>query len=127
MIGLTIGLLTSAHFLGDYFLQKALQKVLKKWEIRYTKSGWQLWGHCLTYLVFFIPIFWFLRLNWAWLFWLFLGHALVDVEIKNFKFKRSYSGNYFQRLLKLDTALFLDQGLHFLFLVPLFFQVISKW
>ena len=127
MVELTIVLvatLVGAHFLGDYLLQIFLQKVLGRLKIRYTKSGWQLWGHCLTYLVFFIPIFWLFAINWMWLLWLFLGHVGVDAVMKNFKSKRSYPGSYFQRLIKLDPALILDQGLHFVFLSPLILHTI---
>lgn len=108
-----------AHFLGDYVLQKGLQEILKIFGIEYTKFGsWQIWAHCAIYLLFFIPIFWFFKISFLWLVFLFLAHLVVDTQVEKVKVKRSYRDlSYLKRLLKFDLGLILDQGLHFLCLL----------
>lgn len=118
-------LLLVSHFLGDYFLQIALRKILKVFRIKYAKfSSWQILAHCSTYLLFFIPIFWFFEMSWFWLVFLFLAHWIVDSQTKKIKVKRSYKDlNYLKRLLKFDLGIILDQGLHFLCLL----LILSVW
>lgn len=111
--------LVFAHFLGDYFLQAIFQKVLGFFGIKYTKFGnWQIWVHCGTYLIFFIPVFWIFGANWLWLIFLFLSHLIIDTQVEKIKVKRSYRDlSYVKRLVKLDVGLIVDQGLHFLCLL----------
>jgi len=114
LVGLVI-----AHFLGDYFLQRLLQKSLGLFGIKYTKFGsWQIWAHCGAYLLFFIPIFWVFGINWLWLIFLFFSHLIIDIQVEKIKVERSYRDmSYIKRLLKLDAGLIIDQGLHFLCLL----------
>jgi len=117
LVGLVV-----AHFLGDYVLQIVLQKVLRIFGIRYTKFGnWQIWAHCGTYLLFFIPIFWIFQISWLWLIFLFFAHLVIDSQIEKIKVKRSYQNlGYIRRLLKLDMGLIADQGLHLVCLLIIF-------
>jgi len=106
--------LIAAHFLGDYVLQIVLQKILRMFGVKYTKFGsWQIWAHCIAYLLFFVPVFWIFQINWLWLIFLFFAHLIVDSQVEKIKTKRSYRDlGYMKRLLKLDVGLIADQGLH---------------
>lgn len=111
---LTLAVLIVTHFLGDHFLQIFLQKILGFFRIKYTKFGnWQIWVHCVLYLLPFIPVFWFFQIAWPWLIFLFFSHLIIDSQVQRIKAKRSYKDmNYLKRLLKLDLGLIADQGLH---------------
>lgn len=71
----------AAHLFDDYTIQIQLQKTLKACGIKYEKRGWRkpgLWLHCFTYLFAFIPIFWWMGINYWWLALIFISHLLID-------------------------------------------------
>jgi hypothetical protein len=120
-----LALLVVAHFAGDFFLQILLQKILILLKIRYTKSFWQLQLHCLLYLVPFVPVFWFLKIDWVLLFPLFITHVLVDGGLmKDLKARNKRANmSYIKRLMTLDPVLVLDQGLY----LSVIFTIFIVW
>ena len=117
-----------AHFVGDFFLKILLQKILKLFGMFYSKSGWQLWMHCILYVIPFTPVFYFFQIEWVFIPVLFLTHLIVDggmmKEIKT-KNKRKNMG-YLKRLISGDPVLIADQGLHLMFVVGVFVDWVMK-
>ena len=118
---LLVASLIFAHFFGDYFLQRVLQKFLRAFDVKYTKTGWQMLAHCALYLTLFPVIFWIFKIQWAWFALLFASHLIIDSVLLNVKENNRYKGmSYLKRLMKLDPVLAYDQLSHLLFVFVIF-------
>ena len=87
-----VGLIFLAiHFLDDYFLQIFFSKIFEKLNVNYSKRNWQgLSFHCLCYIIGFVPVFWWLHINFLWLILLFGLHYLIDGYLRFWKNTDSY-------------------------------------
>ena len=104
MIELYIILLLT-HLLSDFFFQPPSWAVKKKKNIKYRIY------HCLQYIILFIPVLYFLKINFIWLIWLFFTHLFIDsINFQNFWAEKD-SPEY--------LGLIRDQILHLLALLPL--------
>jgi len=107
----TISILIITHFISDWFFQLDEWAIKKKTQFKY------LLYHCIQYTMIFIPVFFFLKINFLWLIWIFLSHLLID----NYVFVNSWN-KYVRRSKKTPPDFVLvtqDQILHILALIPI--------
>jgi hypothetical protein len=65
-------ILVVAHLIIDFIFQR-------QWEAKRKNKTWlALALHCLIYTIGFIPVFWFLKISFWWLFLLFISHFIID-------------------------------------------------
>ncbi len=107
-------ILIIAHLIMDFIFQR-------KWEAtRKNKEIPALGFHCFVYTIGFVPVFWFLKISFYWLFLLFISHFIIDNQkivrwtLEKFKGYKQTKTNQ-----SLWTLLFLgvDQTLHFIVLL----------
>jgi len=97
------------HFLADLF---------SHW-MEKERGGFLLILHSFLYTLFFIPIFWFLGINYLWLITIFGSHLIIDSQGKHLLWvvkkilARSMAGEEMKKII----ALGLDQVLHLLVLL----------
>jgi len=100
------------HFISDWFFQ------IHSWAVEKTKNYKARLLHCLQYTVFFIPVFYFLNINYSWLLWIFGTHFLIDDR----KFLIWWNKSIKRAQNPLDWIIIVqDQVLHILVLVPLLY------
>ena len=106
---------TLTHGLGDFLSHK------------WRREGRVIVLHCLVYTVFYIPLFWWLDINYWWLVLLFLSHLVIDTNGERILslLKMSAKAEKNEKLLRF-IVFGMDQLLHLLmlFIIALFvFQV----
>ncbi|MEM2089840.1 MAG: DUF3307 domain-containing protein [Candidatus Pacearchaeota archaeon] len=69
-------ILVFTHFFSDLFFQPA------SWAKNKTKHFLPLLYHSIQYTALFVPVLWFLKINFLWLALLFSSHLAID----NYKF-----------------------------------------
>jgi len=75
-----------AHFIDDWYIQVFFKRLFAKLNIGCSKENWKwLSFHCLCYVVGFVPVFWWLRINLLWLILLFGSHYLIDGLLRSRK------------------------------------------
>jgi hypothetical protein len=102
-------ILALTHFVSDWFFQPA------KWALTKRENTKSRFFHCIQYTILFAPIFYFLKLNYFWLIWIFLSHFFIDdyrfVTFFNKKIKREKKTPDWMLTVQ-------DQILHLLVLIP---------
>ena len=103
-------ILILTHFVSDWFFQPT------KWALNKVKVTKYRFFHCIQYLILFIPVLYFLKINLLWLFWIFLSHFFID----DYKILTWWSKSVHKEKKPLFWLMIVrDQILHVLVLIPL--------
>ncbi len=103
-------ILILTHFVSDWFFQPS------KWALKKQSNLKYRFYHSIQYTVLFLPVFYFLNINFLWLFWIFFTHLYID----SYSFVKGWN-----KFIKGDknSPMWLqtvqDQILHILVLIPL--------
>jgi len=111
-------ILVLTHFVSDYFFQPTYwgMNKIRKFSARLL--------HSIQYALIFLPVFYFLHINFLWLIYLFATHFIVDTYIpvqlwnkyiRNAVKRKSLPKNEPPR----SVIIVEDQIIHILLLIPL--------
>lgn len=114
----TFIILILVHFVSDWFFQPTYWGDLKY------KSKKHLAYHSIQYALIFLPVFYFLGINYLWTIYLFVAHFIIDTRIpidlwneniRNAISKKSIAKGKPDFFIKVVE----DQILHILLLIPI--------
>lgn len=105
-------ILILTHFASDWFF------TLYRWSIRKRKNWKPRLYHSIQYALIFLPVLLILKLNFLWLFYLFITHFIID----SYKIVENWNKiQCFKEKAKMPLYMQIvqDQILHILLLIPI--------
>lgn len=114
----TFIILILAHFVSDWFFQPTY------WGDNKSKNKKYLTYHSIQYAIIFLPVFYFLGINYLWAIYLFVAHFIIDTRIpinlwndhvRNAISKKKIPKGHPDFFIKVVE----DQILHILLLIPI--------